>query len=107
MSDKTGKLATMLMVGILVLPLLGLLIMDYQLTRANDITGAYLSEGTAAYAYENMVAGITVVGMMVVTALALIVVKVRHSRMISTTPLAKINAEIKSIDDKLNQKIHH
>ena len=106
MSDKSGKLATLIVIGVLVLPLLGLLIMDYQLSKANDITGAYLSEGTAAYAYENMVAGITVMGMMLVTVLALIVVKVRHSKMISTTPLAKINAEIKSIDSKLDKKIH-
>ena len=106
MWNKRGKLSTLLVVCVFILPILGLLIMDYQVKRANDITGAYLSGGVAAYAYENMLAGFVVAGMVVITVLALIVVKVRNSRLISTMPLARINQEIEKIDEHLRQKIH-
>lgn len=103
--DKIGKLSTLIVIAIFLLPIIGLLIMDYQLKKANDITGAYLAEDSEAYAFENMLASIVVGAMVVVTLLALVVVRVRHSRMISTTPLAKINREIDSIDDQLKRKL--
>lgn len=104
--DKKGKLSTLLVIGIFLLPILGLLMMDYQLKKANDITGAYLADGSAAYAYENMMASIVVGSMLVITILALIVVKVHSSRLIRTAPLAKINDEIKKIDEQIDTKLH-
>ncbi|MFC1723068.1 hypothetical protein ACFL0V_02935 [Nanoarchaeota archaeon] len=37
--DKKGKLASFAMMFLLLLPILGLLIMNYQLEQANDLTG--------------------------------------------------------------------
>lgn len=103
MRGKSGKLATFLFIGVVILPLLGLLIMDYQLKRANDITGAYLVSGASAYASENLVAGAVILGVMVFLLMAVTVNKVRKARMISTMPLAKINEEIERIDDHLKR----
>ncbi|MBW2972379.1 hypothetical protein KY359_05060 [Candidatus Woesearchaeota archaeon] len=96
-------MATFLFIGVVILPLLGLLIMDYQLKRANDITGAYLVSGASAYASENLVAGAVILGVMVFLLMAVTVNKVRKARMISTMPLAKINEEIERIDDHLKR----
>jgi hypothetical protein len=103
MMDKKGRLANLLFLGVVALPLLGLLIMDYQLKRANDITGAYLMSGATAYASENLLAGAVVIGAMVFLLAMFTVTKVRKSRLISTMPLAKINDEIDKIDDRLGK----
>jgi hypothetical protein len=101
MLNKSGKLATLLFIGVIILPLLGLLIMDYQLKRSNDLTGAYLGSGIAAYASENMLAGAVIIGFVVFLIVTFTINKIRKSRLISTMPLAKIDEEIKKIDERL------
>jgi len=104
MFNKRGKLATLLFVGVTIIPLLGLLIMDYQLKQANDITGAYIASGPAAYAAENFMGGIMVLCLLVIVVAVYTVGRIRHSRLVSTMPLAKINEEIGKIDEHLKQK---
>lgn len=99
--DKCAKLSTVIVLGIIVMSLLALLIMDYQLRRATDITGAYLEAGTTAYVSENMVASAIVFSLVLFILAVFVVAKVRKSRLISTMPLAKINQEIKKIDEHL------
>ncbi|MBN1544656.1 hypothetical protein JW898_04290 [Candidatus Woesearchaeota archaeon] len=101
--NKRGKLSTLLFIGAVILPLLGLLIMDYQLKQANDITGAYLVSGPSAYASENLLAGAVVLGVIVSVLVGLSVNRIRKARVISTMPLAKINDEIQSIDEHLKR----
>ena len=103
--DKKGKLSTLIFIGIIVLALLGLLIMDYQLEKATDITGAYLGSGTSAYISQNMLTAAVVLGLIVFSLVIFTFGKVRKSRLISTMPLAKINDEIKKIDDQLRGKL--
>ncbi len=101
--DKKGKLSTLLFIGVTILPLLGLLIMDYQLKQANDITGAYIAGGPAVYAAENLMAGAVILGVIAFIGIVFAVGKIHQSKIISTMPLAKINNEIKAIDAKLKQ----
>jgi len=103
--DKKGKLATLLFIGVTILPLLGLLIMDYQLKRANDLTGAYIAGGASAYAADSVSFGVVILAVLAFVVVLLIFSKVRHSTLISTMPLAKINKDIKDIDEKLKKKI--
>ncbi len=99
--DKKGKLSTLLFIGVTILPLLGLLIMDYQVRRANDITGAYLAAGPAAYAADNMVAGAVALGALVLALVLFTVSRVRKSRLVTTMPLSRINKDIDDIDQRL------
>ena len=101
--DKKGKLSTLLFIGVTILPLLGLLIMDYQLKQANDITGAYVVGGPATYAAENLMAGAVILGVIALIAVVFAVGKLHKSKLISTMPLAKINEDIKEIDERLNR----
>jgi hypothetical protein len=75
--------------------------MDYQLKRANDITGAYLGSGVSAYAAENTLAGAVIIGVIIFVLVTFTVTKIRKSRLVSTMPLARINNEIKQIDERL------
>jgi cytosine/uracil/thiamine/allantoin permease len=104
MVDKRGKLATLLFIGVTILPLLGLMMMDYQLRKANDITGAYLVSGPGAYAAENIVGALIVICLLVAIVAVYAVGRVKHSKLVSTMPLAKINSEISRIDEHLKQK---
>jgi hypothetical protein len=94
-------MSTLIVLGIIVISLLGLLIMDYQLRKATDITGAYLESGSTAYISENMLTGAVVFSFIVFLLAVFTFAKVRKSRLISTMPLAKINDEIKKIDEHL------
>jgi cytosine/uracil/thiamine/allantoin permease len=101
--DKRGKLAHLLFIGVMLLPLLGLLIMDYQVRRANDLTGAYVAAGPYTYASENLLAGAIILGVIVFVIVTFTATKLQKAKIVSTMPLAKINQEIKSIDEKLKK----
>jgi hypothetical protein len=101
MFGKSGKLASVLFVVVMLLPLLGLMIMDYQTRVANDITGAYSVSAGSAYLSENILAGAVLVGVLVAALVLFTVGRVRKARMVHTMPLAKINEEIRKIDDHI------
>lgn len=104
MMDKKGKFASLLFVVLIVLPLLGLLIMDYQLKKANDITGAYIDSPTGNSPYATTYfAFLMMVG--VVSVLVVIVLgKWRKSRIVVNPPLSKINEEIEEVDKMLKER---
>lgn len=101
MRNKKARLGSVLFAFVILLPLLGLMIMDYQLKKANDITGAYLESPVEAYASENLLAGAVVIGAVAFLLVGFIVSKLRKSRLISTMPLARINDEIENIEGRL------
>lgn len=97
MKDRSGKLASIIAVGLLVLPLLGLLIMDDELKRANDLTGAYISGGaTGSHVGSYVIVGLGVVALGIISFGA-----VMKARAIKNRELAQINEEIAELDRKL------
>ena len=104
MWNKKGRLATVLFVGVMLLPLVGLLIMDYQVKRANDLTGRYLLEGGQAYVADNMLATVIIIAVFAVLLATVVAGKIRSSRAIKTHHLAKINEDIKQIDERLKSE---
>lgn len=71
--DKKGRFATLLFVLVILLPLLGVLIMDYQLTRANDITGASALTASIPFDSARMISAIVSV-VVVVAALSVFLI---------------------------------
>jgi hypothetical protein len=99
--NKKGKLSSLLFIGLITISLLSLLMMDYQVRRANDITGAYSVSGAAAYTSENLLAGAIILGAVIFVLATFVIAKIRKSRLVSTMPLSKINDEIKHIEERL------
>ena len=103
MRCKKGRLGSLLFMMVIVLPLVGLLIMDYQLKAANDITGAYAAGGPVAYASDNLLAGAIVLGVLVCIILVFTVGNIKKKKFVATMPLRRINDQIKDIDEKLHK----
>ncbi len=102
MFNKSGRLSTVIFVGVILLPLLGLLIMDYQLKRANDVTGAFSAAGASSN--NGFFAGVAIVASLAIYAvLSFGVFRWGRSKEISTPPLEKINNEIDTIDKHLKR----
>jgi len=100
MSYKSGKLDILVFTAILVLPLLGLAIMDYQLKVANDITGAYSLDSSS---YESTLAGAVIVGVIVFTVAVFTYNRIRKAKVVSTMPHSAIDAEIQKINENLKR----
>jgi hypothetical protein len=103
MSDKSAKLATFLFMGIFALPILGLLIMDYQVKQANDITGSYgISDGAN---YDHALAGVLIVGIGVIV---FTVFTMAHAKKVRSADVNKgssvmIDDKIRKIDEELKK----
>ena len=105
MTSISDKVSTLLFIGIVALPLLGLLIMNHQLTVANDITGAFI--GAPEISDSNMVLSVGIVGMFVILLILYTATRIKHMKMVKTMPLAKINEEIKKIEEHLHLRHHN
>ncbi len=103
MFDKKARFASVLFMFVIVLPLLGLMIMDYQLKKANDITGAYLMAPMDAYASEFSTAIFVLAVMGIGSLFVFGMGKWRKSQKIFTRSLVKINDEISNIEKKLEK----
>ena len=104
MFDKKARFASVLFMFVIVLPLLGLMIMDYQLKKANDITGAYLVSPMEAYASEFSTALFVIAVFGVGSLLVFGLGKMRKSQIITTAPLERINEDISDIEKKLEER---
>jgi len=102
MSDKSAKLASFLFIGIFALPILGLLIMDYQVKRANDITGSYVQyDGTN---YDHALAGVLIVGIGVIIFTVFTMAHAKKVRSVTHEGLSGgINDKIREIDEELKK----
>jgi len=99
MIGKKGKLATLLFVGVFTLPLLGLLIMDYQVRVANDLTGnAIMSPGAES---SGMLVAAVVLGLIVAVLVVAAARWVKHSRFVRSLPMSRVNEEIRRIEDHM------
>lgn len=102
--DKKGKFASLLFTVLIVLPLLGLLMMDYQVRKANDITGAYLDSPTGNSPYATPYAAFLVLLAVVSVIFVLAAGKWVKSRRVSTPSLSKINDDIGKVDKMINER---
>jgi cytosine/uracil/thiamine/allantoin permease len=105
MHNKSARLSTIIFVGVFLLPLIGLLIMDYQVKKANDITGAYAYNTGSSY--DPVLAGVIMAGIGVAIFAVFTVARFRKARSgvqsgASTVP-NDINAKIGKIDDELRK----
>jgi hypothetical protein len=98
MLGKHAKLASFLFVGVFLLPLMGLLIMDYQVKKANDITGSYLY---GAGNYDHALAGVVLFGIVVIVLALATITRLRKAR--EHKPEVKIDERIKRIDEELKR----
>jgi uncharacterized membrane protein YciS (DUF1049 family) len=95
--DKRAKLATsMFVIVAILLPMLGLLIMNDQLTKANYITGSVTVE--PASGANQTFAGVLVIGLVVVGLLG-ILFTFRNKR----PPIHEVNAKIDNLSEQIKK----
>jgi hypothetical protein len=82
--DKKGRYSTLLFVLVILLPLLGVLIMDYQLTKANDITGASAFTDSIPFDSTRMISTVVSVVVVVVALSIFLITKVVKPRKTSS-----------------------
>ena len=102
--DKSGKVATLMFIVLMILPLLALLMMDYQVRMANDITGAFIGTDSDMYSAENMMTAGLVLGFILLAVFVFVSGRLKDSRLMSSMPHARMNKHIKSIDEHLKNK---
>jgi uncharacterized protein YqgC (DUF456 family) len=100
--NKSGKFASILFAGVILLPLIALMIMDYQLKKANDITGEFAAAPAQGAVYGTFASVAIIAGICVFTIATFVMNRIRNQK-ISTPPLAKINDEIGQIDQHLKK----
>ncbi|MFH1064500.1 MAG: hypothetical protein V1729_05445 [Candidatus Woesearchaeota archaeon] len=100
--DKKGLFATWIFVSLMLIPILALLIMDYQVKVANDITGAYI--GASPSVEGSIFAGAVLLGVCVFFLVSFIASRLKKSKFVSSMPLAQINKEIDKIHEHMQKK---
>ena len=98
--NKKGKLASTIFLIILLLPLMGLMIMDSQLKEANNITGMVVKQ--TEWAPFSLGIGI-IAGSIILLFAVLEVHNYTRSRKIKTRTLAEINKDIDELEKNLKQ----
>jgi hypothetical protein len=101
MLNRKGRLSSFLFAGLLLLPLMGLMFMDYEVKTANDVTGAYV------YSYDavegSKIGGMFLLGLAVVGVIIFAVRRSRASSAAKFQDLAKINDNIKRVESELGK----
>ena len=108
MHNKSARLSTIIFIGVFLLPLIGLMIMDFQLKKANDITGAYAFNTGASY--DPVLAGVIIAGMGVMIFTVFTIARLRRVKSdVKSGPSSMssssndINAKISKIDEELKK----
>jgi cytosine/uracil/thiamine/allantoin permease len=100
--DKSARLASFLFIGVILLPLIGLMMMDYQLKKANDITGEFAIDNARGAVYGTL-AGVAIIAGICIFTIATFVIGKLRNRKITTPSLVEINEEIGRIDQHLKR----
>ncbi len=95
--NKKGRWSSVVFVVIMALPLLGLLIMNYQVEEANQLTGMASNQQTIGVSVPTLI--IVVIAL---TASAVIsVYEIRKSNRVKTRSLADINKDISKLEEQI------
>ncbi len=99
-SENIGFSGVVVFASILLLPMLALAMMDYQVRRANDITGSLIGIGESS---EGILAGAVLLGIIVAMLTAFVVFKIKDARLVASMPHSRMSEEIKKIDEHLKR----
>ncbi len=100
--NKKGLFATWIFVSLMLIPILALMIMDYQVRVSNDLTGAYI--GAAPSVEGSIFAAAVLFGVCTFFLVSFIASRLKKSKFVSSMPLAQINREIDRIHEHMQKR---